>query len=79
MLYWHPKFLHVTAKLFDALEVCVLHSLGQETNLAGQLLHLGHLTRPVEKMDLVTSKLFQNLSKFCKISLHSHLIPAVSL
>ena len=46
---WHSKLLQVTAKLFDPLQVGVLHRFGQEPQFPSNLLHLGHLTRPAEK------------------------------
>ncbi len=43
MLEGHAKLLHVTGELLDALIVGVLHGLGEEADLVGELLHLGDL------------------------------------
>ena len=46
MLQRHSKFLHITGELFDPFIVGLLHGLGQEPDLAGQLLHLADLPGP---------------------------------
>ena len=43
MLQRHAQLFHVAGKLLDALIVGVLHCLGKEADLVGQLLHLGDL------------------------------------
>ena len=42
----HSQFFHVTGELFDPFVVRVLHGLGEEPDLPGQLLHLADLSRP---------------------------------